>query len=277
VQRHDGTLVGRGGVSLWYWAQTVDAARAHGLLVHGLGEHSGRYRHVADALNARRMHAWALDYRGHGRSGGRRGHCQSLDELLDDVDRLVARAQAHAPALPIVLIGHSLGGLLVLAYALNHPRTVRAVAASSPALDLAVPPPMIKRWLAAALGGIWPTLAVPNGVHPDWLSHDPAVVAAYRSDPLVHRDVTLGGYRAVRRGMAEVRRRAAALAVPCLLLQAGDDRLVSAAATRAFAAQVTAPGSALHVYDGWYHELFNETGRREVLDELGRWLTERLG
>lgn len=268
--------MGRGGVSLWYWAQTVEGARAQCLLVHGLGEHSGRYRHVADALNGHRLNAWALDYRGHGRSGGRRGHCGGFHELLDDVDHLVARARAQVPSAPTILVGHSLGGLLVLAYALDHPRTLQAVVASSPALDLAVPPPVIERWLAASLGRVWPTLAVPNGVHPEWLSHDPAAVTAYRTDPLVHHEVTLGGYRAVRAAMAAARRRAAELAIPCLLLQAGDDRLVSAAASRAFAAGVTAPGSALRVYDGWFHELFNEVGRRQVLDELCRWLTERL-
>lgn len=261
-------------MSLRYWAQAVDGARAQCLLVHGLGEHSGRYRHVADALAQRGLTVWGLDYRGHGQSGGRRGHCGGLDELVGDVGCLVAAARAVAPSLPLVLVGHSLGGLLVLTYALDHPQALRAVVASSPALDLAVPPPMIKRGLAALLGRVWPTFAVPNGVHPEWLSHDAAVVAEYRRDPLVHRAVTLGGYRAVRLGMAAARRRAAELAVPCLLLQAGDDRLVSAAATRAFAA--AAPGSALRVYEGWFHELFNEVSHREALDDMGRWIAERV-
>lgn len=276
MRRHEGTLMGAGSVSLWYWAQVVDQARAQCLLVHGLGEHSGRYRHVAEALNRAGFSVWALDYRGHGRAGGRRGHCGGFDELLDDVGTLVARARAESPAPPTVLVGHSLGGLLALAYALTSPTTLAAVVASSPALELAVPPPWTERLLAAVLGRLWPTCAVPNGVHPEWLSHDPAVVAAYRADPLVHRTVTLGGYLAVRKAMASVRRRAAAMAVPCLILQAGDDRIVSAAASRAFAAAVPTPGSACRVYDGWYHELFNEPGRQEVLDELRRWLEARL-
>ena len=275
MQRHEGTLVGTGQVSLWYWAQVVEHARAQCLLVHGLGEHSGRYRHVADALNHAGMSVWALDYRGHGRSGGRRGHCGRFHELLDDVGSLAARARADAPGQPTILVGHSLGGLLVLAYALTYPHSLTAVAASSPALDLAAPPPWIERLLAALLGRLWPTCAVPNGVHPDWLSHDPAVVNAYRADPLVHHDVTLGGYLAVRAAMASVRRRAAEMTVPCLILQAGDDRIVSAAASRAFAAAVTAPGSACRVYDGWYHELFNEPDRQQALEALCQWLSTR--
>ncbi|MBI4227507.1 MAG: lysophospholipase [Candidatus Omnitrophica bacterium] len=276
MQRHEGTLAGAGQAPLWYWAQVVESARAQCLLVHGLGEHSGRYRHVAEALTRQQMSVWALDYRGHGRSGGRRGHCGGFHELLDDVGRVAARARSAAPAQPLMLIGHSLGGLLVLAYALTFPRTVHAVVASSPALDLAAPPPWSERLLVAVLGRVWPTCAVPNGVHPEWLSHDPAVVEAYRADPLVHHAVTMGGYRAVRRAMADVRRRAGELAVPCLVLQAGDDRLVSVAASRAFAAALTAPGSAIRVYDGWYHELFNEVGRPRVLDDLCRWLAERV-
>lgn len=276
MQRHEGTLVGAGSVSLWYWAQVVDHARAQCLLVHGLGEHSGRYRHVAEALNRAGFSAWALDYRGHGRAGGRRGHCGGFHELLDDVDRVVARMRTEAPDLPMVLIGHSLGGLIVLAYALEHPRVIKAVVASSPALDLATLPPWYKRIIAYVLGQLCPTLAVPNGVHPEWLSHDPAIVQAYHADPLIHRVVTLGGYRAVRRTMASARACAGQLTVPCLLLQAGDDRVVSRSASRSFAARMSGQGSEFQIYDGWFHELFNEPGRQQVFDAIRHWLEARL-
>lgn len=276
MPRCEGTLVGMGDVPLWYWGQAVDGARARCLLVHGLGEHSGRYRHVAEILNRCCLTVWALDYRGHGRAGGPRGHCGAFRELVDDVDRVLTRMQRDAPPLPVILLGHSLGGLIALAYALDHPQRLRAVVASSPALDVAQPPPWPKRLLADNLGCLWPTLRVANGIHPEWLSHDPAAVEAYGADPLVHRLISLGGYLTVRRAMAQTRARAAELRIPCLILQAGDDRLVSPSASRRFAEQVRSPGSASYLYEGWFHELFNEVDRARVFDDLCRWLAAQL-
>jgi len=276
VPYREGTLVGAGDVPLGYWAQTVESARASCLVVHGVGEHAGRYRHVAAQLNAWSLTVWALDYRGHGRSGGRRGHCETFDDLMGDVGCVLAQMQASHPQMPTVLLGHSLGGLLVLAYALDHPRAVQAVVASSPALDLSLQPAPVKLFFANTLGRLWPTLRVSNGVQPTWLSHDPAVVDAYRTDPLVHPWISLGGYLEIREAMARTRARAVDLAVPTLILQAGDDRLVSVGASRQFAAQVTSPGSAYREYAGFYHELFNEVGRDEVFADLHQWLLARL-
>lgn len=272
----EGTLMGTGKIPLWYWVHPVEGARAACLLVHGVGEHSGRYRHVADVLNCCGLTVWAMDYRGHGRAGGRRGHCEAFRELLDDVHQVLTRMRADAPELPAVLIGHSLGGLLVLAYALESPAAVRAVVASSPALALAVPPPRLKVWMAHTLGRWWPALTVRNGVRPAWLSHDPAVATAYHADPLVHPFISIGGYLAIRQAMVLTRARAAQMAVPCLILQAGDDHLVSIEASRRFAAQVRSPGSAIRVYPGMFHELFNEVGRQQVFDDLCQWLAARL-
>ena len=276
MRRQENIVVRAGHPSLWYWMQAVEGARASCLIVHGLGEHSGRYDELAERLTRDHLNVWGLDYCGHGRSEGRRGHCTTPQEILDDIDRVFARMRAAAPQLPLVLFGHSLGGLLVLVYALDHPQALKAVVASSPALDVAHEPPLIKRWLAALLGPILPALGVPNGVHPEWLSHERAVVDAYRRDPLIHHVVSLGGYLGIRRLMARTRARAAELAVPCLILQAGDDRVVSAAASRAFAAHITSPGSALRVYPGFYHEVLNETGREQVLRDLETWLAARL-
>lgn len=272
----EGTLMGAGDVPLRYWAHTVESARANCLVVHGVGEHAGRYRHVAAQLNAWSLTVWALDYRGHGRSGGVRGHCHTFGDLLDDVGRVLAQMRVEHPQGRTVLVGHSLGGLLVLAYALEHPQGIQAVIASSPALALSLQPAPLKRFLAKTLGRLWPTLRVSNGVQPDWLSHDPAVVDAYRTDPLVHPWISLGGYLEIQKAMARTRARAADLTVPTLILQAGEDRLVSAAASRQFAAQVTSPGSAYHEYPGFYHELFNEVGRDQVFADLRTWLLARL-
>lgn len=265
--------MGAGNVPIWYWAQARDGAGTSCLIVHGVGEHSGRYTHVAEALGNSGVTVWALDYRGHGRSGGRRGHCRAVGELMDDVGRVLGQMRAECPSVPIVLLGHSLGGLVVLRYALDHAQELAAVVASSPALELALSPSYPKLLLARVFGKLWPRLTVRNDIDPTWLSHDPAVVTAYRTDPLVHHVISIGGYLAIRQAMAHVRARAADLSVPCLILQAGEDRLVSAPATRQFAAQVRSPGSAYREYPGYYHELFNEVGREQVLSDLCAWLT----
>ncbi|MBI4314011.1 MAG: lysophospholipase [Candidatus Omnitrophica bacterium] len=277
MHRREGTLTGIGGIALHHWVQTVEAPRGSCLIVHGVGEHSGRYLHVAQALNLQcRLTAWALDYRGHGRSGGRRGHCGTFQELICDVNSVITHMRSQTPDGPLFLLGHSLGGLIALTYALQNGSRLSGVVASSPALALSVQPPLIKRLLAQTVGRILPTLAVKNDVNPSVLSHDPTVVGDYRTDPLVHHDITLHSYLETVRTMAWTRSHAGQMAIPCLILQAGDDRVVSRQASQAFAQAVRSPGSRSKVYDRFYHEIFNETGRAEVLNDLCRWLNERL-
>lgn len=276
VPEQGGTLTGVGGVSLRYWVQAAQAARGTCVLVHGVGEHSGRYRHVAQALNQRcRLTVAALDYRGHGRSGGQRGHCGTFEELLSDVDLMITQVRKDQPAEKLFLLGHSLGGLIALTYALRNRSKISAVIASSPALELYAPPPVLKRFLARALGGIFPSMSVKNGVDPAILSHDPATVKEYRTDPLVHPYVTFGSYLSTLRAMGWARSHAQEMSIPCLILQAGDDRLVSRPASETFARQVTSVGSTYQVYERFYHEIFNEVDREKVLSDLCQWINAR--
>lgn len=255
---------------------------AHGtvLIVHGLGEHSGRYEHVAAALNAWGWHAVAYDHRGHGRSGGPRGAIPDADALLRDLGGVIDGVRKRFPA-PLILLGHSLGGLIVARFVAEGTRESPArwyretdgLVLSSPALD----PGMngAQKLLLAVLGPLAPGLAVGNGLKPAWISNDPAVVAAYQADPLVHDRVTPRLVRFIVDGGEFVRQCAPRWQMPTLLLWAGADRCVAPAGSAAFAAAAPAALVKHREFAGMAHEIFNEPDQRKVFDALAAWLVPR--
>lgn len=253
--------------------------RAHGtvLVVHGLGEHIGRYEWLAERLNAEHWHVAGYDQRGHGASGGSRGALAADDSLLQDLAAAIDALRSEPP-MPLLLFGHSMGGLVVSRFVAEglagQPapwwRAVDALAMSSPALD----PGMnaLQRALLAVLGPLAPNLPVHNGLKPTWISRDPAVVKAYVEDPLVHDRVTPRLVRFIVDGGQRVRDVAPRWSVPTLLQWAGADRCVNPAGSAAFAA--VAPAQLLtHVrYPELAHEIFNEPEREQVVGDLLRWL-----
>ncbi|HEX6017597.1 MAG TPA: alpha/beta hydrolase [Burkholderiaceae bacterium] len=256
---------------------TVESPRGLVLLVHGLGEHIGRYAALAARLNEAGWGVAGYDHRGHGASGGPRGAIAQPHSLLDDLG-VVIDALRPERACPLVLLGHSLGGLIAarfVAEGLAAPhaawwRPVDALVLSSPALDPGMNP--LQRALLSLLGPLAPSLAVGNGLEPAWISRDPAVVRAYVADPLVHDRVTPRLARFIVDAGALVRARAPRWTVPTLLLWAGADRCVAPAGSAEFAA--AAPrGVVTHTcYPQMAHEIFNEPERDRPLAELTRWL-----
>ncbi len=258
--RPDGTVL-RG----LRWA---GGARTHAVVVHGLGEHAARQRNVAGFLSGRGFEVTAFDHRGHGRSDGRRGALRHRDDLVDDLGAVVDATSSE----PILLVGHSMGGLVALRYALAQPQRVATLVLSSPALDPAMN--AAQKLLLAVLSRIAPDLAVGNGIDPSTISHDDAVVRAYRDDPLVHDRVTARLVRFIVDGSRDALERAATLAVPTLLLVAGDDRLIKADGSQRLAERAPQATVDMRVYEGLWHELFNERepARLRVLADLGAWL-----
>jgi alpha-beta hydrolase superfamily lysophospholipase len=244
-------------------------ARGTVVIVHGLGEHIGRYAQVAARLNGRGWRVIGYDQRGHGASEGARGALAQADDLLQDLARVVDAVRgAHAG--PLLLLGHSMGGVVAARFVAERLRAVDALVLSSPALDAGMN--VFQSLLLAVLGPLAPDLAVGNGLKPAWISRDPAVVQAYVADPLVHDRVTPRMVRFIVDGGAFVRARAARWSVPTLLLWAGSDRCVAPAGSAALAA--TAPKSVLtaRVFAPLFHELFNEPEQAEVFAVLGAWL-----
>ena len=245
--------------------------------VHGIGKHSGRWGHVGAALAEAGFASLAYDLRGHGRSAGQRGHTPSYEALLDDIARLLAEVGARFPGLPAFLYGHSLGGNLVLNYALRRgpmAPTPAGIIATDPWLRLAFAPPAWKVALGRAVNSLWPSFTMANGLELSALSREPGVEQAYRRDPLVHDRVTARLYVGYADAGEWALAHAAKLAIPTLLMHGGADRLSSLAASRQFAAAAGA-SCALKVWDGLYHEIHNEPEREQVLAHLVTWLKAR--
>ncbi len=262
--------------------QTWPLAKARGsvVIVHGLGEHIGRYTVLAAQLNAWGWQAVGFDQRGHGRSEGPRGGLAQSDDFLRDLALVIDAARAARPG-PLVLLGHSMGGLIAARFVAGGVQTrpaqwfrdVEALVLSSPALDLGMNAG--QKMLLGALGTLTPGLAVANGLQPAWISHDPAVVAAYVADPLVHDRVTPRLVRFMRDGGAQVHAEAPRWKVPTLLLWAGSDRCVAPAGSQAFAAAAPAGVLRAQCFAPLFHEIFNEPEKQEVFAVLRSWLAER--
>jgi alpha-beta hydrolase superfamily lysophospholipase len=251
-----------------------DGMRLRGVvvLVHGLGEHAGRYGRVADHLNSWGFAVRGYDQFGHGESSGPRGGLPSPLRLLEDlVDVVEATRQRIEPGVPLIVLGHSLGGL-VAASAVARGMQVDGLVLSSPALATRLGP--VQKILLATIPRLAPTLAVGNGLDPDFLSHDPRVVAAYRDDPLVHDRISGRLAAFIPAAGAQVLARAAQWSVPTLLMYAGADRLVDPRGSRDFAAAAPAPLVTSRCFDGLYHEIFNEIDARPVYALLMQWLDQ---
>jgi len=248
------------------------------LIVHGLAEHSGRYEHVGRFLAGHGWAAYALDTRAHGRSPGAKVHVDDFAEFLEDVGSVLGRVRERHPGLPLFLLGHSQGGLVVLQYALRHPEGLAGIVVTSPLLDAhpSLRPSKAFGLAVAALLRIAPRLRLPSGVDPRTISRDPAVVKAYVEDPLVSHRVSPAWYAALRRAQVEVRAGAGRLAVPALVLATPDDRLVDPSAIRRFAAEAPAGRVEESWWPGLSHELLNEPEREQVLQAIDGWLRRRL-
>ena len=251
------------------------AMRGVVLLVHGLGEHAGRYEGLAARLNDWGFGVRGYDHYGHGDSGGPRGGLSSDNRLLDDLADVVEATRVRMPrSLPLVLLGHSLGGLVAAHFVAQRRAPVEALVLSSPALDAGLS--TFQKMLIAVLPRLLPDLRVSNGLKPHYLSHDPRVVSAYRSDRRCHDRVSARLARYIAEAGPTTLAAAPRWTVPTLLMYAGDDRLVNPAGSRAFAAAAPACVQS-RCFEALYHELFNELAPEPVYGCLADWLDARFG
>jgi len=270
----DGTFAGAGGVAIYYQRSAPAARPPRGviLIAHGYAEHLGRYREFVAHLTGRGFAAAAVDHRGHGRSGGSRGHCRTFDDFVADLRTLAGRAERWWPGVPRLLFGHSMGGLIAFLCLLRHAETVSAGALSAPAFRVPDAAPRPLQVIALVLGRVAPGIGLRSNLDERLLSRDPAVGAAYVADPLVHRRATAGFYRAVLAAQAVVHAEAARLSLPLLILQGDADRIVDPTAAGEVAARLSCPHE-LVMLPGYYHELLNEPipARARVLALLDAW------
>jgi alpha-beta hydrolase superfamily lysophospholipase len=249
---------------LFYRSWPAAAARANVVLAHGYAEHSGRYEHVGQLLSANGLSAWAVDHRGHGRSGGERGDIVSIDATVDDLHLLVSRVVAAAGG-PVFVVGHSMGGAIATAYAEQHQADLAGLALSAPAL--LVPPELLA---LADLDEI-PDLGLANAV-----SSDPAVVRAYLDDPLTVLGAPPRNFFRAMGAVDEVRSQMSVVELPVLVMQGSGDLLVSPRALVEVVAGVSSADLVARLWPGLFHEIFNEPQRDQVLAVLVSWIEDHL-
>ena len=245
------------------------------LLVHGLGEHAGRYGELAANLHQWGFAVRAYDQQGHGRSDGARGDLLRPGSLQADLCRVIddTRQQPALMGSPLILLGHSMGGLVVARTLAEQLRPVDAAVLSSPALGAF--PTLFQKMLLATLPRVVPHLRVDNGLKTELVARDPDVVKAYQADPMVHRRISTGLAAWILNNGTQTLEDAAQWSVPTLLLYAGQDKLVNAQASADFAQAAPQAVVQAQCFEGMYHEIFNDLYRAQVFTALKRWLMTR--
>lgn len=275
--RSERTFDGVGGVRIVYDVWTPDVpARGVVILSHGLGEHARRYDHVAQRFGEAGLVTYALDHRGHGRSGGKRVLVKDISEYTGDFDTLVGIATKEHPRSKRIVLGHSMGGGIVFAYGVERPDNYDLMVLSGPAVAAQVGVSPLLVVAAKVLGVIAPGIPVED-LEVSAISRDPAVVQAYQADPLVHHGkVPAGIARALLQVGETMPQRAPALTAPLLVVHGSEDRLVAVDGSRRLVECVGSADVELKVYPGLYHEVFNEPEHDQVLNDVTSWIAARL-
>ncbi|MDB5971643.1 MAG: alpha/beta hydrolase [Hydrocarboniphaga sp.] len=274
MKHREGMFVGRGRVEIFQqsWLP-AGAANAAVVMVHGLGEHSGRYEHVAAMLVKAGCAVYALDHRGHGRSGGSRALVDRWQNAVADMDSVVELARSQQRGKPLFLLGHSMGGTLSLAYALGHQNKLDGLMLSAPAVALDGAPPLIGP-IAKLLARVAPRLGL-FAIDPSIVSRDPQAAAAYEADPLTaHGKVPAGTLAEIVRLVEYLPRHLKKLKLPLLIQHGSADKLAGLSGSRKVIAKLGSADKTLLIYEGLYHEIFNElpADRARVLQDLREWL-----
>jgi alpha-beta hydrolase superfamily lysophospholipase len=277
VRHHHGSFSGLGRVQLFYQAWLPDGDRSRAVIVnlHGLGDHSGLYPNLAGHFAPRGIAIYAYDMRGNGRSPGQRAYLSSWDQYREDLHAFVGRVREWEADVPLFLLGNSLGGLVVLDYALHRPAGLAGVIAAAPPLGR-IGVPRFLMSLGRVMSRVLPRFSLQVGMDLSGLARDPSIVEAVLADPLFHRRGTARLSTEVTAAIARVHQRAADLSLPVLILHGSADRMVPPDGSRQFFAKVRHPDREFREYPGAYHSLFADLDHEQVLGDLERWVDARV-
>ncbi len=261
---------------LYYEAWRPKKAQAILILVHGLNEHTGRYRHVVDYFKDDYA-IYLYDHRGHGKSDGVRSHVMDFSHYIKDLNEFVTLVNTENPKKKIFIIGHSMGGQIVLNFLSKYRKAPLAgfiTTSANVRVKLKINP--IKKAVGFKLASFVPKIRLPNDVKTKWLSRDKAIVKAYEKDPLVGKNITARLAFELLTNQETLMAAAKKIQLPALMLHGGDDQICDPAGTVDFYEKLGSPDKELKIYDGMYHEIFNEFGKEEVLADVGSWLKGRV-
>ncbi len=279
-KRTEGHFTGASEANLYYQNWETEGAIATLVMTHGMAEHSEAYEHLASGLEQYKINLTCWDLRGHGKSDGKRGYVENFLNYVNDLDFFFKHlGQQQKLKLPYFIGGHSLGGLIVLRYLLeNGAGKAKGICLSSPLLGLSLPVPPIKDYASHILNRFLPTLTLNNEIKFELLSHDKEIIKSYYSDPFRHDKISSGVYLGMVENMQIINTRGGpSLNSPLLMQVAGDDRIVSRAASEEFFKSVSSRDKKLIIYEDFYHEIFNETDRAKPYLDLANFITSHLG
>jgi lysophospholipase len=279
LRRSTHTLQATDGAQLFLCRHEPRAARARVMLVHGYSEHSGRYERIIELLVDRGLSVAAGDLRGHGLSHGRRGHITRFEHYLDDLQTMLAHLrEQNGDALPLFLLGHSLGGLIAACHVQARPHSVDGLVLVAPFVGLKFTVPPWKQSLARVVSGLWPTFHLPSGVPPELLSRDPEYFNRLQADPLAFKHATARWFTETVAAQRRTLGAPGAVGVPLLLMLAGADAIVCNDAARALHTAMAAPAGTAQVYEypDCYHDLLHEPEHARIVDDLTAWIDAQL-
>ena len=262
------------GLTLFAANWRVENPKAVIALVHGQGEHIGRFNHVAEWYNRHQIAVLGFDQQGYGKSEGKRGHAKNLDVLLNDIGLLLEKTQELYPSTPLFLYGHSMGGGLALNFVTRRTPKLAGLIVTGPWIRLAFEAPAFKVVAGKILRRFMPTLTLPTGLASQFISHDPEVVKAYNEDPLVHGKLSAAAGIALLEAAKWLDNWSGTFDIPVLLQHGGADKITSASATQRFSERVK--GDVTHrEWPGLYHEIHNEKEQDEVFEYTLKWLESK--
>jgi alpha-beta hydrolase superfamily lysophospholipase len=271
------TVTTTDGLRLYVRRHELPNSRSEILIVHGFGEHSGRYIELTNYLVSNNYSVTAYDHRGHGLSDGLPGHVESFSEYDEDLAKMISSIKARAAVKPVFVIGHSMGGLIALRYSARKGPEISGTVVSAPLIDVAIPVPAHKLMIARVGARMAPRMRLDNEINPSYLSRDPEVGRAYASDPLVNRKVSAKWFAEAKQAMQEVAEWAPQIKGPVLVMHGTDDRLASVDATQRIFERIGSEDKELEIFSGYYHELFNEPEKQDIFKRVTKWLGKHSG
>ncbi len=271
-----GTFIGKSGVEIFFQVWNVPNPKGLLVIAHGLGEHSSRYDNLINALDGKGISVYALDHRGFGRSGGKKGHVDSFMDYIYDLKIFVNMIKDRQPGKPLTLLGHSMGGVVACKYALTHPADLDALVLSGPAFMASVKVPAWKSKLAGFLSSKMPSLSMSSGLDSNAISRDKDVVRTYDEDPLVHDKVTPRFFTEFMNTAEECLNRVSELKMPLLLFHGTEDQLADFNSSKITYERAQSKDKELYLFENLYHETMNEPekDRKKVLDQVSKWIVK---
>ena len=272
--RHDeGFFSAKDNLRLFWESDLPEKPRAHLGLVHGYGDHCGRYRSTIDALVAEGIAVHAFDYRGHGQADGRRGHCDAFSDFIDDLELFWNRVRTAAGGKKAFLLGHSHGGLMALKFLERGPAGLVGLVLTAPYLKLALKPPVVKVVASKIIGKVVPWLKVGNGLTAQDLTRDVEEQKKVEKDPLYNTIATPRWFTESNRAQGEALAAGPRVKLPLLVLCGGADGIASTPATRAFFETVASADKQYKEFPGMLHEPLNELGHEQVWKDISGWIS----